>query len=133
MQERFLLCLSLIVCSLSIMSFSVKSAELIMLEQEGCAWCERWHEEVGDVYHKTAEGKIAPLVLVDIHEPKPYQYSLLKYSSFTPAFVVWHEGEEIGRIRGYPGEDFFWPLLAEILHKLPEDVRQGYHYNFDEK
>ncbi len=27
-------------------------------------------------------------------------------------------GLEIGRIRGYPGEDFFWGLLGEMIEKL---------------
>jgi hypothetical protein len=28
------------------------------------------------------------------------------------------DGREIGRIRGYPGEDFFWGLLGEMIEKL---------------
>jgi hypothetical protein len=28
-------------------------------------------------------------------------------------------GKEVGRIRGYPGEDFFWGLLQLLLKKLP--------------
>jgi hypothetical protein len=27
-------------------------------------------------------------------------------------------GEEIGRIRGYPGEDHFWGLLSVLIKKL---------------
>jgi hypothetical protein len=29
------------------------------------------------------------------------------------------EGREIGRIVGFPGEDFFWPMLAQMLGKVP--------------
>jgi hypothetical protein len=28
------------------------------------------------------------------------------------------DGREFGRITGYPGEDHFWGLLAEMLRKL---------------
>jgi hypothetical protein len=27
------------------------------------------------------------------------------------------DGVEAGRIEGYPGEDFFWPLLADMIAK----------------
>ena len=34
------------------------------------------------------------------------------------------EGEEVGRIRGYPGDEFFWYLLAELIAKLDtQDAR----------
>ena len=34
---------------------------------------------------------------------------------FTPTFVLVREGRELARIEGYPGEDFFWGLLAAML------------------
>ena len=39
---------------------------------------------------------------------------------FTPTFVLVDDGREIGRIEGYPGEDFFWGLLERLLlqHRL---------------
>jgi hypothetical protein len=27
-------------------------------------------------------------------------------------------GVEVGRIRGYPGEDFFWGMLDQLINKL---------------
>jgi hypothetical protein len=29
-------------------------------------------------------------------------------------------GVEVARLRGYPGDNFFWPLLEEMLAKLPD-------------
>jgi hypothetical protein len=37
----------------------------------------------------------------------------------TPTFVLVHEGEEVGRLRGYPGDEFFWGLLGGMLERLP--------------
>ena len=34
---------------------------------------------------------------------------------FTPTFILVADGREAGRIEGYPGEDFFWGLLAKML------------------
>ena len=33
-------------------------------------------------------------------------------------FVLVDAGREIGRIRGYPGETFFWGLLASLIERL---------------
>lgn len=100
-----------------------QAAELIMLEQQYCAWCERWKQEIGPIYPKTAESKIAPLRMIDIHEPLPQDLKGLAKGRFTPTFVLMHEGREIGRMRGYTSEDFFWGLLGEMLEKLPAEAR----------
>ncbi len=89
-------------------------AELIMLEQAGCAWCKRWHAEIGVAYPKTEEGKRAPLRRVDINQPWPQDLSAIRPERFTPTFVLVEDGKEIGRMRGYAGDEFFWPLLAEL-------------------
>jgi hypothetical protein len=34
---------------------------------------------------------------------------------FTPTFVLVQDGRELGRIEGYPGEDFFWGLLERLM------------------
>ncbi|HSO46995.1 MAG TPA: transcriptional regulator [Rhizobiaceae bacterium] len=90
------------------------SAELLMLEQAGCAWCKRWHEEIGVAYPKTVEGQNAPLRRVDINKPWPQDLADIRPERFTPTFVLVEDGKEIGRLRGYAGDQFFWPLLAEL-------------------
>lgn len=82
-------------------------------------WCERWNDEIGVVYHKTEEGRRAPLRRVDMHAPLPTDLGYLVKGGYTPTFVLVNKGREIGRIRGYPGEDFFWGLLQLLLKKLP--------------
>ncbi len=91
---------------------------LIMFETSGCHWCERWNEEIGPVYPKTAEGKAAPLERRDIYDPMPEDVALARRPAFTPTFVLVQDGKEVGRIEGYPGEDFFWPMLGSLI----EDV-----------
>jgi len=41
----------------------------------------------------------------------------LKGLRYTPTFVLTEGDREIGRIVGYPGADFFWALLADLLAK----------------
>jgi thioredoxin-related protein len=94
------------------------AAELVMFESRACEWCVRWHEEIGPIYPKTAEAQCAPLRQVDIHEPRPADLAAIGGLRYTPTFVVVEDGREIGRIVGYPGEDFFWALLDGELEKL---------------
>jgi len=97
---------------------SARAAELIMFEQLGCEWCDAWNEDVGAIYDKTAESRLAPLRRVDIDSERPDDLKGINGIRFTPTFVVVEQGREIGRIIGYPGEDFFWQLLGEIIGKL---------------
>ena len=91
------------------------AVELVMFEQTGCAWCARWNADIAPIYPKTDEGKAAPLRRVDIHAALPADMQLARRPQFTPTFVVLQDGVEVGRIEGYPGEDFFWGLLDRIL------------------
>ena len=97
-----------------------RAAELIMLEEHGCPWCEAWNEEIGVIYHKTPEGRRAPLRRLDIHAPLPPDLKFLVKGGYTPTFVLVDNGRELGRIRGYPGEDFFWGLFGQLLKRLPK-------------
>jgi len=101
------------------------AAELIMLEEDGCGWCARWNKEVGVVYHKTPEGKRAPLRRLDIHDPLPNELKFLVKGGYTPTFVLVEKGQALGRIRGYPGEDFFWGLLGQMLERLPSAIKSN--------
>lgn len=91
--------------------------ELLMLEEKWCDWCARWNEEVGVVYDKTTEGRTAPLRRHDIHTPLPGDVTLLRRAHYTPTFVLLVDGQEVGRIEGYPGEDFFYGMLGQLLEK----------------
>ena len=97
-----------------------RAAELLMFEEDWCAWCEQWNAEIGPIYPLSTEGKRAPLRRIDIHGTYPAGIALDSRPQFTPTFVLVEDGREIGRIEGYPGEDFFWGLLSRIMKKLPK-------------
>lgn len=90
---------------------------LMMVEQAGCSYCAQWHAEVGPEYPKTPEGIAAPLMPQDLRAPLPAGVSLVSAPVFTPTFILLKDGQEQGRIEGYPSEDFFWPLLADLIEQ----------------
>ena len=97
---------------------AARSAELVMFEQKGCVWCQKFDREIAPAYDKTSEGKRAPLRRLDIAQPVPADLSFIRRERFTPVFVLIDAGREIGRIRGYPGDTFFWGLLANLIERL---------------
>ena len=107
-----------VVLGLAVPAVPSFAAELIMFRQMACEWCDVWDEEVGVVYDKTPEAKLAPLRQVDIHDDFPAELGSIKPVVYTPTFVLTDEGREIGRIIGYPGEDFFWGLLGQLLARV---------------
>ncbi len=92
-----------------------RAAELVMFERAGCVWCARFDAEIAPIYGKTEESQAAPLRRVDLGRPLPADLAKIDPGAFTPTFVVVDEGREIGRIRGYPGDAFFFGLLGRIL------------------
>lgn len=97
---------------------AVRAAELVMFEEAGCPWCAAWNREIAPIYPKTPEGQRAPLRRVDLHATWPAELADLKGIRYTPTFVLVDDGKEIGRIQGYPGEAFFWGLLADLVARL---------------
>ncbi|PUB18915.1 hypothetical protein [Yoonia sediminilitoris] len=100
--------------------FASAKPVLVMAEEPGCIWCARWNEEIGPIYPKTGEGIAAPLRRYDITTPVPDDIELARRVNFTPTFILLINGVEQHRIEGYPGEDFFWGLLGQMLEK--EDI-----------
>lgn len=101
----------------------MRAAELIMFWKPGCPWCQAWEREVGEAYPKTDEGRTAPLRRHLITDPKPADIRFDAPLRYTPTFVLVQDGEEVGRITGYPGNANFWGLLGRLLERLPESAR----------
>ena len=91
------------------------AAELVMFERPGCPWCKRWHTEIGPAYPLTTEGKAAPLRRHHIRDQTLAGITLSRPVTVTPTFVLAEGGREVGRIVGYPGEDFFYGMLDGLL------------------
>ena len=110
-----------------------RAAELVMFEQAGCAWCEVFDREIAPIYYKTVEGQRAPLRRVNIDQPVPQDLAFIAVERLAPLFVLVDNGREIGRIRGYPGEDHFWGLLDVLLKKIDRDGTSGEPVKLKEK
>ena len=120
LQTRKFFSLIVLVAAISVFAVlpTARAAELIVFEQAGCVWCETFDREIAPIYPKTVEGQRAPLRRVNIDHTLPSDLAFLEMERLAPVFVLVEKGQEIGRIRGYPGEDHFWGLLGALIRKL---------------
>lgn len=92
---------------------------LMMVEQPGCIHCAAWDAQIAPIYPLTPEGRAAPLMRQQLRDPLPKGVVLDVPPVFTPTFILLDDGVEVARLQGYPGEDFFWGLLGQMLADLP--------------
>ncbi|MFV0386248.1 thioredoxin family protein [Paracoccus sp. (in: a-proteobacteria)] len=90
---------------------------LLMVEQAGCIYCAAWHREIGPGFAQSAAGRVAPLLIVDLDGPWPDGLVLNRRPLITPTFVLLRDGKELSRLEGYPGDHYFYPVIAELLTK----------------
>ena len=90
-----------------------------MYRQPGCPYCLTWDRVVGPAYPRSDLGKQAPVRMVDLKQPDQPRVELAGRVVYTPTFVLIDGGREVGRIEGYPGEDFFWARLEKLVRNLP--------------
>ena len=107
------------ICLLALTTLPAKAVELVMVEQVGCIYCARWDEEIAPIYPKTPEGKFAPLRRLDIGDVAD-EIDVARRVIFTPTFLVVEDGAELARMEGYAGDEFFWPLLTEMLQETTD-------------
>jgi hypothetical protein len=91
-----------------------------MFDDPNCVWCRRWTAEIGPGYSRSPEGQQAPLRRIQIRDQSKAGVALARPVNATPTFVLVEDGQEVGRIAGYAGRDFFYPMLDELLRKIPE-------------
>ena len=122
MRERWILNVVAGFASLGLMAIVPRppeAAELLVLEQAGCVWCARFDAEIAPGYPNTDEGRRAPLRRVDVTYPLPEDLAAIRPERLTPTFILLaDDGTEVARLRGYPGDEFFWPVLSEMMAKL---------------
>lgn len=102
---------------------AVADAYLYMAEEAGCYWCAKWNAEIAHIYPKTQEGKAAPLRRFDLQQGAP-NILLKSKVRFTPTFILVDHGKEVGRIEGYPGDEFFWSLLNTLLESTNNAAKE---------
>jgi hypothetical protein len=111
-------------CAIFVLISAADAAELVMYRRDGCPYCARWDREIGPIYSKTEISRRAPIRMVNLSRDRdlPINHGPI---IFTPTFVLVENGQEVGRMEGYTGDEFFWVRLANLLAMLPQQAPKG--------
>lgn len=102
---------------LSAPKVALAEISLLIFETSSCPYCAKWNREISQIYPKTQEGKVAPLIRLDLYKNTPD----IKFESnirVTPTFVLVQNKVELGRIEGYTSDEQFWTLLSYLFGKI---------------
>jgi hypothetical protein len=99
---------------------------LLMIEQAGCAYCVAFNRDIAPIYEISSEGAVAPLFHADLRKDLPEGITLASRPFVTPTFIlIGPDGHEISRMTGFPGEDFFWPYIAQMIEDAQKSLPQS--------
>lgn len=89
---------------------------LLLIEQAGCYYCRVFNRDVAPVYENAREGQAAPLMRANLRGPMPEDVTLSSMPFVTPTFIlIGPDGAEVERLTGWPGDNFFWPYVTDML------------------
>lgn len=100
-----------------------RGLRLLMIEQAGCAYCVAFNRDIAPIYSKTDLGQTAPLFHADLRKDMPDGVTLASKPFVTPTFIlIGPDGRELSRLTGFPGEDFFWPYVEDMVAKAQDKL-----------
>ncbi|MBF0614141.1 MAG: thioredoxin family protein [Magnetococcales bacterium] len=89
--------------------------QLVVFVTDFCPYCKDFMQTVAPVYPKTDLGQKFPLVVVDNFAPPKEWEAKVWEVRFYPTFLLMdRQGRELGRFRGYRGEEPFWSELERM-------------------
>lgn len=97
---------------------------LVMVRTAGCPWCRAWDREVRPGYLASETGARLGLVELDLRDVTARGMALEGPVSVVPVFLLVRQAsgaddlqgaQELGRLVGFPGADFFWGYLDAML------------------
>ena len=102
---------------------TAQAFRLLMVEQVGCYVCVAFNRDVAPAYLASAENLVAPLEHVDLRGPLPEGVTLASRPFVTPTFIlIGPDGAEMERLIGFPGQDFFWSYLNEMIDRARDSL-----------
>lgn len=93
--------------------------ELVVVEAEGCIYCQLFRRDVLPAYQASAQAKDLPVRFVDINDIEADHLSFKTGVDVVPTFVVVRSQTEVGRISGYLGPENFFHSISYLLASAP--------------
>jgi thioredoxin-related protein len=93
--------------------------ELVVIEADGCIFCEVFRSDVLPSYEASEQGKQMPVQFVDINDMDATHFEFKGAVDIVPTFIVVKNRREVGRISGYVGPENFFHSINYLLASAP--------------
>lgn len=93
--------------------------ELVVVEAEGCIYCQLFRRDVLPAYEASSQAKDLPVRFVDINDIAADHLNFKSGVDIVPTFVVVKSHAEVGRISGYIGPENFFHSISYLLASAP--------------
>ncbi|MBS0251672.1 MAG: hypothetical protein JSR78_11490 [Proteobacteria bacterium] len=93
--------------------------ELVVVEAEGCIYCQLFRRDVLPAYEASSQAKDLPVRFVDINDIAADHLVFKTGVDIVPTFVVVKSHAEVGRISGYIGPENFFHSISYLLASAP--------------
>jgi len=93
--------------------------ELIVVEADGCIYCNLFRRDVLPAYETSDQGKAAPVRFVDVNDVDAAHLEVTSPVDIVPTFIVVKSKHEVGRIAGYVGPENFFHSINHLIASAP--------------
>ena len=92
--------------------------ELVVIEVEGCKYCEVLRRDVMPVFNASPEARELPLRFLDLNTPEASQLELTEGPLTTvPTVLLVKANREVGRAAGYMGPEGFFHSIKWMMSR----------------
>jgi thioredoxin-related protein len=100
-------------------SLPVSGYEILVVEAEGCIYCQIFRRDVLPAYATSPRARQVPMRFVDVNAADAAKIALNEPVELVPTALVLKEGREVGRIAGYVGPEAFFHSINRLLAIAP--------------
>lgn len=94
---------------------SAANVEIVVVEVDGCLYCQIFRRDVLPSYERSARARSVPMRFVDLNDQDFAALALEAPVANVPTIVVLKDSREVGRIDGYVGPENFFHAINRLL------------------
>ena len=94
---------------------SQTTAELLVFESKGCAYCFIFRRDVVPGYLQSRRSRDVPMRFIDVGKADMSRLQLRAPLTMLPTVVFMQNGREVDRIAGYMGPEPFFHMVSRLL------------------
>jgi thioredoxin-related protein len=94
---------------------SKTTAELLVFEAKGCAYCFIFRRDVVPGYQQSPRARDVPMRFIDVRKADLTRLQLRAPLTMLPTVILMEHGREVDRISGYMGPEPFFHMVSRLM------------------